>query len=69
MVDPGERVSITLKREFLEEALNVNEASGTEKHHIDISIEHFFDGGEEVKYLSAGGFLKSQSRVLCSIAS
>lgn len=40
MVDPGENVSATLKREFTEEALN----SG-----VDTNIfEEFFSGGEEI---------------------
>ncbi|KXJ68322.1 hypothetical protein RP20_CCG004201 [Aedes albopictus] len=40
MVDPGEKVSATLKREFMEEALS--SSSDTEE------IERFFSGGKEI---------------------
>lgn len=40
MVDPGEQVSVTLKREFIEEALN-----GKMKEE---DLEEFFSGGEEI---------------------
>lgn len=48
MCDPGENVSVTLKREFMEEAtdcLGANSASraDTEKH-----LEKLFSGGDEI---------------------
>lgn len=48
MVDPGEKVSQTLKREFLEEALNghlLDEKSKNEKSKI---LDKFFDSGSEI---------------------
>lgn len=40
MVDPGEKVSVTLKREFIEEALNGKIQEG--------ELDDFFDKGDEV---------------------
>ncbi|XP_069674249.1 putative nudix hydrolase 6 [Periplaneta americana] len=48
MVDPGEVVTSTLKREFMEEALNVLESNDVEKENSRAMIDKFFDGGEEV---------------------
>lgn len=48
MVDPGEKVSTTVKREFMEEALD---STGTAKENIGQlkeMVEKFFDNGEEV---------------------
>ena len=49
MVDPGEAVSVTLKREFGEEALNSMEASLEEKHEIEEAIRDLFEHGQEVR--------------------
>ena len=48
MVDAGENVSVTLKREFSEEALNALEASPEEKKRIETSIADLFSKGTEV---------------------
>jgi len=48
MVDPGEKVSVTVKREFMEEALD---STGTAKDKLDslsTMVDEFFAGGEEV---------------------
>ncbi|GLH07134.1 Tetraspanin [Gryllus bimaculatus] len=47
MVDPGEEVDDTLKREFLEEACNSLEKSDSLEEHKEI-IDSFFDNGEVV---------------------
>lgn len=46
MVDPGEQVSETLKREFLEEALNSLESSEEDYGKNKKIIEKFFQTGE-----------------------
>jgi len=48
MVDPGEQVSATLKREFGEEALNTTQVTEKEKHKLEKSIEILFSGGNDV---------------------
>ena len=48
MVDPGEAVSRTLKREFGEEAMNSLEASEAEKKEIEKHINQLFEGGTKV---------------------
>ncbi|XP_064620275.1 ADP-ribose pyrophosphatase, mitochondrial-like isoform X2 [Lineus longissimus] len=48
MVDPGEMVSITLKREFGEEALNTLECSEEDKAKLEEKLHSFFKGGREV---------------------
>ncbi|XP_033222428.1 ADP-ribose pyrophosphatase, mitochondrial [Belonocnema kinseyi] len=48
MVDPGEQVSETLKREFMEEALNALEKSAEEKEEMEVALKKFFDRGDEV---------------------
>merc|ERR1719231_578857 len=45
MVDDGEKVSITVKREFEEEASNV---SDDEKPEVKKMLEELFKGGEKV---------------------
>ncbi len=51
MCDPGEKVSQTLKREFMEEALNSEEMTNDEKEHFVKVLGDFFNGGKEVKLL------------------
>ena len=51
MVDSGEQVSLTLKREFGEEALNSLELE--EKEHTKEAIENLFKHGETVRYFFA----------------
>jgi ADP-ribose pyrophosphatase len=48
MVDPGERVSVTVKREFMEEALDSTGAAKGEIEQLAAMVDKFFDGGEEV---------------------
>lgn len=48
MVDPGEVISATLKREFLEEALNSLEKNKSELAEIKRKIESLFKNGEEI---------------------
>ena len=47
-MDPGEFVSVTLKREFGEEALNSQELSDEEKHKMEETISELFHNGTEV---------------------
>jgi hypothetical protein len=42
MVDPGEVVKTTLKREFMEEAMNSLEASDTDRQAMEQKIDQFF---------------------------
>ena len=48
MVDPGDTVSATLKKEFGEEAMNSLEVSPDEKKKIEEQINQLFSQGEEV---------------------
>ncbi|OAD57903.1 ADP-ribose pyrophosphatase, mitochondrial [Eufriesea mexicana] len=48
MVDPGETVSATLKREFMEEAMNFLGKDETEKEKLEKSMRTFFEKGEEI---------------------
>jgi len=55
MVDPGDTVSRTLKKEFGEEAMNSMEASETEKIEIERHINELFKGGTKVGRNPRGG--------------
>ncbi|XP_068226980.1 ADP-ribose pyrophosphatase, mitochondrial isoform X2 [Palaemon carinicauda] len=48
MVDPGEKVSVTLQREFLEEALNSLDMTSKQKEKAEGDLKDLFNGGEEV---------------------
>jgi len=49
MVDPGEKVSVTVKREFMEEALDsTGEGMGEKVEALTAMVDNFFNGGEEV---------------------
>ena len=48
MIDPGEKLTVTLKREFSEEAMNSLEASNEEKKQIEEHVSELFNRGEEV---------------------
>ena len=50
MVDPGDTVSATLKKEFGEEAMNSLEANPDEKKKIEEQINQLFSQGEKVKF-------------------
>ena len=49
MVDPGDTVSRTLRKEFGEEAMNSLEASPEEKKRIEKQINELFKGGHTVR--------------------
>lgn len=49
MVEAGDTVSITLKKEFGEEAMNSMEATEEEKKEIEAHINTLFHNGEEVR--------------------
>ncbi|XP_063863985.1 ADP-ribose pyrophosphatase, mitochondrial-like [Scylla paramamosain] len=48
MVDPGERVTTTLQREFLEEALNSLEMTEKQKEKSEKQLKELFKGGVEI---------------------
>ncbi|CAN8021972.1 unnamed protein product [Ixodes persulcatus] len=48
MVDPGELVTATLKREFCEEAMNSLARNGEDRCKLEDSMEEFFSRGTEV---------------------
>ncbi len=48
MVDPGELVTVTLRREFAEEALNALELDENQKRIINKHVERLFQNGVEV---------------------
>ncbi|XP_043597388.1 ADP-ribose pyrophosphatase, mitochondrial isoform X2 [Bombus pyrosoma] len=48
MVDPGETVSRTLKREFMEEAMNSLKRDRAENEELEKSMRKFFEQGEEI---------------------
>lgn len=48
MVDPGEDKTVTLKREFGEEALNTLELSADEKKIVAAELEMLFNNGDVV---------------------
>lgn len=48
MVDPGELVSVTIKKEFGEEALNTLEMTEAEKAKMSKMVEKFLSDGDEV---------------------
>ena len=52
MVDPGEKVSLTVKREFMEEAANGLEKSDKEREEITKKIEALFQQDVEVSVSS-----------------
>ena len=48
MVDPGEHVSQTLQREFMEEALDSGSLGHRDREYIGRQIKDFFANGKEV---------------------
>ena len=48
MVDPGEKVSVTVKREFMEEALDSTGANKDNVEELKKMLGDFFDSGDEV---------------------
>lgn len=57
MVDPGEKISATLKREFGEEALNSLQKSSAEKREIEKKLHALFSQ----EHLVVGGFWEAQA--------
>ena len=49
MVDPGDTVSRTLRKEFGEEAMNTLEATTEEKQQIERQINELFKEGHKVR--------------------
>ena len=69
MRDPGEKVSQTLKREFMEEALNVLKLDEDEKQKIAKRLSQFFEDGTEVSCLLAKiPFSLHQYYMICSLS-
>ena len=54
MVEAGESVSVVLKKEFAEEAMNILESTQSQKEAIQSVVDEFFTQGAEVKYLFYG---------------
>ena len=50
MCDPGEKVSLTLCREFMEEATNSLQMNEVDKKKLQETLKKFFAGGQEVSY-------------------
>lgn len=50
MCDPGEKASLTMYREFMEEAMNNENMSQGEKDVIKRRLKNFFANGEEVNF-------------------
>jgi len=48
MVDPGEKVTTTVKREFMEEALDSTGSAAENIDQIQKLVNDFFDGGDEI---------------------
>ncbi|XP_017876910.1 ADP-ribose pyrophosphatase, mitochondrial [Ceratina calcarata] len=48
MVDPGETVSATLKREFMEEAMSSLGQDKEERNKLEKSMKEFFEKGDEI---------------------
>ena len=50
MVDPGENVSVTVRREFMEEALDSGglESSPEKLEELEKQVKEFFEGGKAV---------------------
>ena len=61
MVDPGEQVSVTLRREFMEEALDSTQASDENIKKMEAMVKDFFASGVEV-YKGRGMDLREKKR-------
>lgn len=48
MVDPGEIISVTLKREFMEEAMNLLENDIAKRNEMETNMNLFFTNGIEI---------------------
>ena len=66
MVDDDEEVSLTLKREFGEEALNSLQASAEERSKLEDELKRFFEHGTEIYKGGRLKLLPDQHVVLCN---
>ena len=64
MVDPGEVITTTIRREFGEETLNTLNASPEEKKTIEKNIDDLFCTGKEVRKGSMGWLVPMRKRWL-----
>ena len=48
MCDPGEHVSVTLKREFMEEATDCLGANSANRAETETHLDKLFSGGDEI---------------------
>ena len=48
MVDPGEKVTTTVKREFMEEALDSTGSAKDNINEIQKMVDDFFESGDEI---------------------
>ena len=48
MVDPGENINVTLKREFGEEAMNTLEMGSEQREKVIKQVDELFSQGQEV---------------------
>lgn len=62
MVDPGEQISVTLKREFGEEALNTLEKTKEEKEVIEKDIAYLFQHGAEARPFPVSNCISIEAR-------
>ena len=51
MNDPGEKISQTLKREFMEEVIDTLGENKEKKEMFEKHLKEFFEHGTEVNYL------------------
>ena len=56
MVDPGENVSATLKREFGEESLGALDMPAEKRAEVEKKLDQLFKGGEEVRVFDSDCF-------------
>jgi hypothetical protein len=50
MNDPGEKISQTLKREFMEEVIDVLGENKDKKEIFEKQLKEFFENGSQVNY-------------------
>lgn len=51
MVEPGEQISKTLKKEFMEEALAGLDIEDKEREELKVQVDYLFQKGIEVQYM------------------
>ena len=66
MVDPGESVSVTLKREFGEEAMNSLQATAKEKARMEKTLSKLFSSGKEVRELACVNVTPATYLMVCA---